>query len=54
MNDRRVPIKQGGKIVGYVNPPLYLRFWHTVRRGAQLLRELLIRLWQFMVGNRRS
>lgn len=51
MNDRRIPIKQGGKIVGYVNPPHYVRFWHAVRRSVQVCRELLIRLWQFTVGN---
>jgi len=40
MRGRPIPIKQGGKVVGYVNPPLWFRLWHPVKR---LLRRLLQR-----------
>jgi hypothetical protein len=40
MRERPIPIKQGGKVVGYVNPPLRFRLWYSVKR---LLGRLLQR-----------
>ena len=41
MNERPISIKQGGKVVGYVNPPLWFRLWHPVKR---FLKRLLQRV----------
>lgn len=29
--DEKIPIKQGGKVVGYVNSPLWLHLWQTLK-----------------------
>lgn len=37
MSGRRIPIRQNGKVVGYINPPLRFRFKRAVMRLLNLL-----------------
>ena len=39
--DEKIPIKQGGKIVGYLNAPLWWRLWQALKsRGTRLWKRL--------------
>jgi len=33
-DDRKIPIRRGGKVVGYLNAPLHFRLWQTIKRWA--------------------
>jgi hypothetical protein len=43
--DEKIPIKQGGKIVGYVNQPLWLHLW-------QALKSRITRVWKWVKRQR--
>jgi len=41
--DKKIPIKQGGKVVGYVNQPLWLRLW-------QALKPRITKIWKHVAS----
>ena len=43
--DEKIPIKQGGRVVGYVNPPLWLRLW-------QALKPSITKVWKWVKRQR--
>jgi hypothetical protein len=43
--DEKIPIRQGGKIVGYVNPPLWLCLW-------QGLKPRITKVWKWVKRQR--
>jgi hypothetical protein len=41
--DKKIPIKQGGKVVGYVNQTLWLRLW-------QALKPRITKVWKHVAS----